>query len=475
MDSLNRHVALIGFMGAGKTSVGRELAERIGRPFVDVDREIEQSAALRISEIFARRGEAEFRVLEASAVLGALRSAQPSVIALGGGAVQSEEIRTALRERATTLLLEVDVETAWERARGDDRPLAQSEEQFRELYARRRPLYEQSADAVVDDVDDAVLAAGGVHVQRGALAELGRLIPGEGRIALVADPRVAGIHGADAQTALGPRLGSTHELPLGEEAKTLSTVARLWEELTLDRSGAIAALGGGCTTDAAGFAAATYLRGIAWAPVPTSLVGQVDAAIGGKTAINLPAGKNLVGAFHWPARVIVDPALLETLPAAERREGMAEVVKTGLLTGEPVWELPDDELVRRSAAYKTAVCLRDPREAGEREVLNLGHTFAHALEAAGGYERVTHGRAVALGLLAALRLSGLPTDVVEQVLRPEPVRVDRDRAWQAMHRDKKARDGRIRLVLLEQPGRPTTGIEAPEADVRAALDALIAG
>src|SRR5438128_7882972 len=126
----------------------------------------------------------------------------------------------------------------------------------------------------------------------------------------------------DAQLALGPRLAETHELPPGEEAKTLTALDRLWQELRLDRSGTIVALGGGCTTDAAGFAAATYLRGIAWTPVPTSLVAQVDAAIGGKTAINVSAGKNLVGAFHWPARVVIDPALLATLPASERREGM---------------------------------------------------------------------------------------------------------------------------------------------------------
>jgi 3-dehydroquinate synthetase len=237
----------------------------------------------------------------------------------------------------------------------------------------------------------------------------------------------------------------------------------------------VVALGGGCTTDAAGFAASTYLRGVSWVAVPTSLVGQVDAAIGGKTALNLAAGKNLVGSFHWPARVVIDPALLATLPAAERREGMAEVVKTGLLAGEPVWELPDDELVRRCAAFKTAVCLRDPRDGGEREMLNLGHTFAHALEAAGGYGEVTHGRAVALGLLAALRLSGLDTQVVEDALQPTPVHVDRERAWAAVSRDKKVRDGRIRLVLLDEPGRPRTGVELPEADVRAALDALIAG
>jgi shikimate kinase/3-dehydroquinate synthase len=462
-------------MGAGKTTLGEELAQRIGRPFVDVDRVIEHSAAVRISEIFATRGETEFRVLEAQAVLAALGSAEPAVVALGGGAVQTEQIREALRGRATTLLVDVDLDTAWERAQGDERPLAQSEGQFRELYARRQPLYRECAGAVVSGVDDAVLAAGGVHVERGSLAELGRLIPGEGKVALVTDPRVAGIHGADAQTALGSRLASTHELPAGEEAKTLAAVARLWDELKLDRRGTVVALGGGCTTDPAGYAAAAYLRGVAWVPVPSTLVGQVDAAIGGKTAINLPAGKNLVGAFHWPARVVVDPALLSTLPAAVRREGMAEVVKTGLLAGEPLWELPDDELVRRCAAFKTAVCLRDPREGDEREILNLGHTFAHALEAAAGYERVTHGTAVALGLLAALRLSGVSTEVVERVLRPEPVRVDRERAWQAMHRDKKARDGRIRLVLLEAPGRPVRGAEVPDDDVRAALDALIAG
>jgi 3-dehydroquinate synthetase len=292
-------------------------------------------------------------------------------------------------------------------------------------------------------------------------------------VALVSDPQVAGIHGMDAQLALGTRLAETHELPPGEEAKTLTAVDRLWQELRLDRSGTIVALGGGCTTDAAGFAAATYLRGIAWTPVPTSLVAQVDAAIGGKTAIDLPQGKNLVGAFHWPERTVVDPALLETLPEPQRLEGMAEVVKAGLLANEPFWELPDDELVRRSVAYKAAICLRDPHEHGERTALNLGHTFAHALEAAAGYEGLTHGRAVALGLLAALRLSGRDTKVVEEVLRPEPARIDRERAWEAMKRDKKARDGEPRFVLLGDDG-PRIGVAVPEEDVRRELDRLIA-
>jgi 3-dehydroquinate synthetase len=207
--------------------------------------------------------------------------------------------------------------------------------------------------------------------------------------------------------------------------------------------------------------------------VPTTLVGQIDAAIGGKTAIDLPQGKNLVGAFHWPERTVVDPALLETLPPEQRLEGMAEVVKTSLLAGEPLHELRDDELVRRTAAFKAGVCHRDPHDHADRKQLNLGHTFAHALEAAAGYDGITHGRAVALGLRAALRLSGRETALVEDVLQPKPVRVDRDAAWAAMQRDKKVRDGELRLVLLEEAG-PVWDVAVPAADVRSALDELIA-
>ena len=292
---------------------------------------------------------------------------------------------------------------------------------------------------------------------------------------------MAGIYGADAQLALGRRLASTHTVPSGEEAKTAAVCERLWHELRLDRGGTVVAFGGGTTGDVTGFVAATYLRGVAWAAVPTTLVAQVDAAVGGKTAIDLPQGKNLVGAFHWPVRTVIDPALLETLPESERRAGLAEVVKTGLLAGEPLWELPDAELVRRCALFKTAVCLRDPHDRGERAVLNLGHTFAHALEAAAGYEEINHGAAVALGLRAALRLSvehlGLDAAVADQVdavLAPRPVRVDLDRAWAALGRDKKAEGGRVRLVLLEAPGKPVHGVELPDEDVRRALASLVA-
>ena len=199
--------------------------------------------------------------------------------------------------------------------------------------------------------------------------------------------------------------------PPGEQAKTLAVLERLWRALRIGRDGTIVGLGGGCTTDLAGFAAATYMRGVPWVAVPTTLVGQVDAAIGGKTAIDLPGGKNLVGAFHWPARVVIDPGRSRRCPRVEHANGMAEVVKTGLLMGQPVWDLPIAELVRRCAAFKAAVCLADPARPRPRNQLNLGHTFAHALEAAAGYDlphgrgcRARHGRrAPALGERAGAR------------------------------------------------------------------------
>jgi shikimate kinase / 3-dehydroquinate synthase len=469
---LDRHVALIGFMGAGKSTLGLDAAEAIGRPFLDVDELVEAEYGDSVAELFEREGEGRFRELEEGWSVSTLEAPDRAVLALGGGAIESERTRDALRAHATTVWLDVPADTAWERAAGPARPLARDEAQFRALHERRRPLYAAAADFVARDLDDVVLAAAGVGVEVGALERLEELVPGSGPAALVSDATVAGIHGAAAQLALGNRLAGVHELPTGEDAKTLAVCERLWRELGLGRDGTVVALGGGATTDAAGFVAATHLRGVDWVPVPTTLIGQVDAGIGGKTGVNLPEAKNQVGAFHWPVRTIVDPALLGTLPAAERENGLAEVVKTGLLAGEPLWELPEPEQVRRSAAYKAAVCLQDPHERGRRAELNLGHTFAHALEAAADYE-LPHGRAVALGLLAALRLSGLPTAVVQETLRPRPVRVDRERAWASLLRDKKSEGGSPRLVLLERPGEPRLGVALPEREVRAALDALI--
>jgi shikimate kinase/3-dehydroquinate synthase len=460
-------------MGAGKSTLGAATAQRLGRRFLDLDVEIERHTGSSVPELF-ERGESEFREVEEQLAAWALESRELIVAALGGGAVLSARTRELLRERAVTVLLDVEVDRSWERVRGSDRPLARTEQSFRRLYDERRPLYEEVADARAHDVDGVVLAAGGVHVELGGLERLGELVPGTGAVEIVSDARVAGIYGMDVQLALGARARASHELPPGEAAKSVESLEALWHALRLERGGTLVALGGGCTTDAAGFAAATYVRGVAWVAVPTTLVGQVDAAIGGKTAIDLAGGKNLVGAFHWPVRTVVDPATLETLPEQEHANGLAEVVKTGLLAGNALWQLPVEEQVRRCAAFKTAVCLRDPHDRGERAQLNLGHTFAHALEAAAGFD-LPHGRAVALGLLAALRLSGLETTVVDEVLRPEPVPVDRERAWAALARDKKVVGGVPRLTLLDAPGRPRLGAELPEADIRAALDALIGG
>ncbi|MGC9974494.1 MAG: bifunctional shikimate kinase/3-dehydroquinate synthase, partial [Gaiellaceae bacterium] len=404
--ALERHIALAGFMGAGKTTLGADLALALGRSFVDVDAEIEREAGTSITEIFGSRGESEFRLLEEQRIRDALAVCEPAVIALGGGALGAAATREALRERAFTILVEVDIDEAWRRVSSvGDRPLASDEAGFRKLFEQRLPIYRNCADAVCSDLESAILAAGGVEIAPGALSRLGGLTPGEGKVALVMDENVARLYGAVAEEALAGRLVSAHELPTGESAKSFASYERLLEELPLERRDLIVALGGGCTTDVAGLVAATYMRGIGWVSAPTTLVGQVDAGIGGKTAINTRSGKNLVGSFHWPLRVVADPDLLATLPEKERREGMAELIKTGLLAGKKLWELSDAEAVRGCAVYKLTICLRDPKEKNERATLNLGHTFAHALEVAGAYGSLSHGKAVALGLVAALRLS----------------------------------------------------------------------
>lgn len=465
-------------MGAGKSTIGFEVARLLERPFIDVDDELERRHGRTIAELFAERGQTWFRNEEAELTCRLLDGHEPAVLALGGGAVMQPETREALARRAFTVLVEIDVEEAWRRAAAaGNRPLATDESRFRQLYAEREPIYRETADAVATDVDGVLLACGSVHVEDGCLGRLSDLVPGESAVALIADERVLGLH----PPALGARLRQTLTVPSGEGAKRLSVCERLWDELLLDRSGTVVALGGGTTTDVAGFVAASYLRGVPWVPVPTTLVGQVDAAIGGKTGIDLAKGKNLVGAFHLPEVVAIDPSLLSTLPPAHWQEGLAEVVKTGLLAGRELWRLERVELVRACAAFKASVCLSDPTESGRRAILNLGHTFAHGLEAAAGYEGLSHGQAVALGLRAALLLSELNLGLdpairaeVERVLPVEPASVDLDRAWNAMALDKKARAGTLRLVLLQAPGRPLYGVELPPEEVRAALATVVA-
>jgi shikimate kinase / 3-dehydroquinate synthase len=456
-------------MGAGKTTIGKKVARAAERAFVDLDEEIEKRHGP-IARIFEERGEPEFRRIEEKLAAETLSNQEPCVVALGAGAASSGTTREQLRTRAFTVWIEVAVNRAWGRVRGGDRPLARDEGSFRRLFEERQTLYLETRDAAARDADDVLLQALEIVVRREALSDFSdrRLYLGDhGPVTLIADERVLELHPIELDAQV-------QRVPPGEQAKRLALVARLVEELDLDRSGTVVAFGGGCVTDLAGFVAATYLRGVRWIAVPTTLVGQVDAGIGGKTGVDLEKGKNLVGAFHYPAHVVADPDVLSTLPEREQKNGMAEVVKTGLLAGRPAWDLPEDEMVRSCAAFKAGICLSDPYEqTGRRSILNLGHTFAHGLEAASDYN-LPHGEAVALGLLATLRLSGMETDVVDAVLQPKSVRVDAERAWIAMRHDKKARDGRIRLVLLEGPGKPVFPIELSDTEVRRELERLIA-
>lgn len=487
---------LVGFMGAGKTTVGTRLAELRGGAFCDVDREIERRTSRSIPDLFTD-GEEAFRDLEEAVIRELVEGGGTAVIALGGGALGRHGTRRLLAERARVLFLDAPLDVLWARVEADGgagtRPLAVSRHRFEDLHLQRRMLYMTAADAVVDAAappDVAAIACRDAGtVRAGALERLGELADGR-RCLTVVDAPVA-----DRVPELGPRV----VLPGGEQVKSTATLELLWRAMAeheLERRDLVCAVGGGAVTDVAGLAAATFRRGLDWASCPTTLVGQVDAGIGGKTGIDV-AAKNDVGAFHPPVAVLSDPTLLATLPEREWSAGFAEVLKTALVAGEPLWPLvsgwpvgrgPDEahpELVRRAAALKERVVAADPREAGERAVLNLGHTIGHGVEhAAGG--ALLHGEAIAVGLAAALDLS-VEHAGLDPALRDEALRVlsrqglaatapglDPDAVLAAMRADKKRVAGRHRLVLLEAPGRAVWGVELDDAAVERAVTRAVA-
>lgn len=316
------------------------------------------------------------------------------------------------------------------------------------------------------------------------------LVVADERLARQLDGILEGLRAGGFRPAL-------HLVRGGEAAKTWDTVAGILGAAVgagVGRDGWLAAFGGGVVTDVAGFAAAVYLRGIAWAAVPTTLLGQIDAALGGKTAIDLPEGKNLVGAFHLPRWVLVDPDWLTTLDRVAWRSGWGELVKTALLVGEDAWEAvraappawedpaPALALIETAVRHKVEVVAADPRETGLRATLNLGHTVGHAWEALSGYA-VPHGEAVGVGLLAALRLSERVTGLApryRQDLRTvltrwgmptRPGSWPPERWWAVLRRDKKRRAGQVRWVLLKGPGEPVV-TTVPEELVTEVLQEL---
>lgn len=519
------HIFLTGFMGAGKSTVGMLLARRLGMPFVDLDRLIEERTGRTIADLFERSGEPAFRRLERSAVEEVARWGGPHVVATGGGVLEDPSNLAAMERAGTVVWVYCDFERCVQRARrdGEVRPLLRvgggdhGDEAGRRWEARRFQYARASvwvdgrldppsvADAVVDalswrralPVRAWVLPPGHVYpvvVGNGVASEpealLRRLVDARGGLGggvlVVADRAVAGLGRRWVEAArAGGWPGAMVEVGPGEGAKSLQTAQAAYEQaatMGLDRSGLVVGVGGGAALDLAGFVAATYMRGVDWVSVPTTLLAQVDAGLGGKTAVNLGAAKNLVGAFHHPVAVACDPEVLSTLPPREFASGMAEVIKHGLVGDPAVLDLVEQgttrgawqgewlrELVSRAAVVKAVVVTEDPEELGLRSVLNFGHTVGHALESEGGFGRLLHGEAVAIGMVTALELSralGLlqdPDAVMDRARRllaraglptsaaPDPPSATR--LWRRMRVDKKRRDGRPRFVLLRSPGR----------------------
>ena len=502
-----RAFVLVGFMGAGKTTAARAVAEALGVEAVDADELLEARLGMPIARFFDERGEAAFRAEEEAAVLELLAREAPGVVALGGGSVTSPAVREAL-DAHRVLWLDVGVEQAWARAAGQDRPLARDRERFAALHAERLPLYEAVADGLVPAaaVDRALPAlaawaaappgtqlvwATSPSAEYPVFAGEGLLEAGfypiEGRRFLVTDGQVARWYAG----LMKPTMGTAMVMP-GEASKTVAHAEIVWTEMAnarVTRDDHVTALGGGVVGALAGFCAATYQRGIRVVGVPTTLVAQVDSAYGGKTGVDLVEAKNYVGAYHHPAAVLTDPATLRTLPAEELAAGYAEVVKTALIAGGELWERvrsratdgTDLDTIVACARTKLAVVAADERDAGERQVLNLGHTLAHAIETATGYARYRHGEAVGLGLLAALRLSGRGElrEEVSALLERQglPLQLDEDVDLEAVEvataRDKKRRgEASVPFVLVEAPGNVSPGHPVDPDDLRAALREL---
>ncbi|MFN8112351.1 MAG: bifunctional shikimate kinase/3-dehydroquinate synthase [Solirubrobacterales bacterium] len=509
-------IVFIGFMGAGKSSAARGAAGALGTDWVDTDQLI--SAEIpggSISGFFREQGEAAFRELEERIVLEALER-PGAVVALGGGAVESERIRAALRDHVTAWC-RVSEEVAWERSSGTDRPLARDRDAFRRRLAAREPLYEESGRIVLPTGGEHTGAAvapwldllrdrPGIRMywSRTPSGDQPALVgPGATRVLdeapdLRPGARLFGLADRDAHAATGELMpaiepGGPIEVTGGEAAKTLGEADTLLRELAragVRREDALLAFGGGVAGDLVGFCAAVYQRGVPVVQVPTTLVAQVDSAYGGKTGVDLPEGKNYVGAFHQPAAVLTDPAALRTLPEAELAAGFAEVVKTALIAGGSLWERVraleaiDAEsvapLVFDCARTKLDVVGADERESGLRAVLNLGHTVGHGIEAATGYERYRHGEAISIGLVAALRLSGVETlepevaALLERAGLPTTLDagIDTESVLEAIGRDKKRTAEGIGFVTIAEPGDVRFGQRIDADSLRGVVEGL---
>jgi shikimate kinase/3-dehydroquinate synthase len=540
-----RSVVLVGMMGAGKTSVGKRLAAKLGLPFVDADAEIEAGAQLTISEIFERFGEVYFRDGERK-VIARLLNGGPLVLATGGGAFMNSATRDKIVACGVSIWLKPNFDILLARVRKkSNRPLlktADPEQTLRRLLEERSPTYAladftiESLDGSHDSVVDAILrrlAAAlckdvgpyaqtrrRIEVPLGARAysiligpglideagfEIAKIAP---RIncAIVTDARVAPLYLDRLTASLGRAgLGSTSIIcPPGEATKSYAEFARVSDaliEARIERRDIVIALGGGVIGDLAGFCAAALRRGVRFVQIPTTLLAQVDSSVGGKTGINSRHGKNLVGAFHQPSLVLADTASLDTLSDRDFRAGYAEVVKYGLIGDRRFFEFLESkwreafvdgptraEAIAISCAAKARIVAADETEQGERALLNLGHTFGHALESLTHYdsERLVHGEGVAIGMVAAFRFSrelglcsGQDATRVEAHLKalglPTRMReipgfeASADDILAAMRQDKKVERGRLTFILVRGIGESFVARDLDEAKISAFL------
>ncbi|WP_298162033.1 3-dehydroquinate synthase [Acidocella sp.] len=529
-----RSIVLVGLMGAGKTAIGKRLAALLNLPFHDADQEIERAAGMTIAEIFKVHGEAYFRAGEKRVIARLLQGPQ-IVLATGGGAFMAPETRAVVREHGVSVWLRCALPLLLSRVAGrSHRPLLNAgdpAEILARLSAERNPVY-ALADLIIDGSEDppavttatvaAALAAYtpattlrvplanspyDVLIGPNLIARAGAHIApvlAQKRVVIITDETVAPLHLPALQKSL-EEAGITHDTLIvrpGEASKSVAVWNGLLEALLerkVDRKTTIVALGGGVVGDLAGFTAACFMRGIAFVQIPTTLLAQVDSSVGGKTGVNSPHGKNLIGAFHQPVRVLADTGALATLPRRERLAGYAEIVKCGLIADPDLFgwcethgrallggdEALLAEAVAKAVAFKAAVVGDDERETKPndgRALLNLGHTFGHALEAEAGYDgSLLHGEAVATGLVLATDLSArlgfCAPEAVSRVaahinavgLNPRINGYQAERLLAHMKLDKKAAAGRLTFVLLKGIGQAFTSADVPEEAVRASL------
>lgn len=502
-------IFLYGPPGSGKTTIGKLLAQSLGIQFTDLDDLITYQAGQSIPDIFDTEGESGFRDREKKALQHAIRGGE-QVIALGGGALLDKENRAIAEAYGTVICLDAPFEELIKRMGEDEgsRPLLNGEKAslLKNLLDQRKEHYQSFSMQIstqelnVKEILREIQICLGrfrisgmgkpydVLIASQNLAGIGEALRKHalsGSVAVVSDRNVAGYYMNTVLKSL-KNAGFKHckvVLPAGEETKNIKSVEKLWKSWlshNLERSSLVIALGGGVVGDIAGFAAATYLRGINWVVAPTSLLAMADSSLGGKTGVDTPQGKNLVGAFHSPRLVITDPDTLRTLPVDELRSGMAEIIKAGVIGDKFLFDLCCQGwdtiyrdiclIVRRAAAVKIQIIQEDPFEKNLRAVLNTGHTIGHAIEKASDY-RIRHGEAVAIGMVSEARLAqklGIAgQSLVEQISQclqildlptQIPAKIDKDVLFDAMQFDKKRTAGKIKFALPIDIGKVEPGV-----------------